>query len=136
MQLGERAIHHLAFSPPQRRVLFVLLAILIVVCGVSYVLNRRTIPDPQQEFGERASELADKIDINTADWPTLAALPAIGEKRARDIVAYRQRVHDRDPAAVPFRKPEDLLKVDGIGYVMMQRLTPYLVFPGAPATQP
>jgi hypothetical protein len=136
MSLRERAGHHLAFSASQRRVLSVLLGILLIWCTVQYIRNRRTNPDPPAETGERSSELADRIDINTADWSTLAALPAIGEKRARDIVAYRQRVHDRDPTTVPFRKQEDLLRVDGIGYVMMQRLAPYLVFPGDPTTQP
>jgi DNA uptake protein ComE-like DNA-binding protein len=130
-----RAANHLSLNDAQRGVLSVLLLILLIGCAIGYFRNSRTVPEPQQPFGERANELADKIDINSAEWSTLAVLPSIGEKRARDIVAYRQRVRDRDPSTIAFRRPEDLLKVDGIGYAMMQRLSPYLIFE-APTTAP
>lgn len=48
------------------------------------------------------------LDINTATAEELATLPGIGEKRAGDIVAYRKE-HG------PFRIPEDITKVPGIG---------------------
>lgn len=50
----------------------------------------------------------DRININTADAATLATLPGIGEKRAADIVADRE-------ANGPFRFPEDITRVKGIG---------------------
>lgn len=49
-----------------------------------------------------------KININTADANTLQTLPGIGEKRAAAIIAYRT-------AHGPFRRPEDLTLVKGIG---------------------
>lgn len=49
-----------------------------------------------------------KININTADSETLQTLPGIGEKRAEDIIAYRE-------AHGPFRIAEDLTRVKGIG---------------------
>ena len=131
-----RVAQHLTFNDPQRRVLAVLLLLLLAWTTFVYLRNPRTIPAPQLPLGERANELADRIDVNTADWSALASLPSIGEKRARDIVAYRQRVRERDPNAVPFRRPQDLLKVDGIGYTMMERLSAYLIFPETPATAP
>lgn len=48
------------------------------------------------------------ININTADAQTLQRLPGIGEKRAQDIVADRA-------ANGPYRYPEDLTRVSGIG---------------------
>ena len=49
-----------------------------------------------------------KINLNTATMEELMTLPGIGEKRAAAIVADRE-------ANGPFRVPEDLTRVDGIG---------------------
>ena len=49
-----------------------------------------------------------KININTADLEELQTLPGIGEKRAQAIVDDRE-------ANGPFRIPEDLTRVSGIG---------------------
>lgn len=48
------------------------------------------------------------IDINTASASRLDELPGIGPGKAQAIVAYRQ-------ANGPFRTPEELKKVKGIG---------------------
>lgn len=52
--------------------------------------------------------VAPLVNINTATAGELSELPGIGEKRAADIVAYRE-------ANGPFRIPEDITKVSGIG---------------------
>lgn len=57
----------------------------------------------------------EKININTADSETLQTLPGIGEKRAEDIIAYRE-------AHGPFRIAEDLTKVKGIGESILEGL--------------
>ena len=56
-----------------------------------------------------------KVNINTADSETLQTLPGIGEKRAADIIAYRE-------AHGPFLRPSDLTRVDGIGSGMLEEL--------------
>ena len=48
------------------------------------------------------------LDLNTAPAEDLTRLPGIGEKRAEDIVAWREE-HG------PFQKVEELLRVPGIG---------------------
>ncbi len=48
------------------------------------------------------------VDINRADWPEFAVLPGIGDRLAKRIVEFRAE-HG------PFRQPEDLLRVPGIG---------------------
>lgn len=47
------------------------------------------------------------VNINTADETTLMTLPGIGESRARDIIAYREKYGD-------FQNKEDLQKISGI----------------------
>jgi competence protein ComEA len=56
-----------------------------------------------------------KININTADAWLLAALPDIGDIRAATIVAYRQQ-HG------PFRDVNELLNVEGIGTVTLDKI--------------
>ena len=48
-----------------------------------------------------------RIDINSADVTELTMLNGIGEKRARDIIEYRENNG-------PFEKIEDIMKVKGI----------------------
>ena len=56
-----------------------------------------------------AVALAGPVNVNTADVSTIAKeLDGIGKAKAQAIVEYRQKNG-------PFRAPEDLLKVEGIG---------------------
>lgn len=59
------------------------------------------------------------VNINTADVVTLAALNGVGEKKAADIIAYRE-------ANGKFVKIEDLLNVKGIGEKTLEKNRPYL----------
>lgn len=58
--------------------------------------------------GEGHEVRAGQIDLNAADERTLQLLPGIGPVRAQAIVSWREE-HG------PFRCPEDLTQVDGIG---------------------
>jgi competence ComEA-like helix-hairpin-helix protein len=55
-----------------------------------------------------------KVNINTAGVKELATLDGIRPKVAERIVAYRE-------AHGPFKKPEDLRKVDGVGKAVFER---------------
>lgn len=59
------------------------------------------------------------ININTADESALTTLPGIGQARARSIIDYRQQNG-------PFEKPEDLMKVSGIGQAGFDKLKTYI----------
>ena len=55
-----------------------------------------------------------KVNINTAGVKELTTLSGIGPKVAERIVAYRE-------AHGPFKKPEDLRKVEGVGKALVER---------------
>ena len=119
---------------PQRRALVVFLTLIWAVVAVRYVMNSRFISDPQPETPDRSAELADRIDPNTADWQDLAALPNLGEKRAKAIVEFREaRQATRHPV---FTSADDLLAIKGIGVATVTKLKPYLIFQPVPATKP
>lgn len=127
------------WSASQRLVLLVLLTVLLVSLVARYALNTMYVSDPQPETPARFDELADKIDPNTANWETLAAVPGLGQRRARDIVDFRQRKRDlaHDPNLVVFHTGNDLLFVRGVGVATVDNLKPYLLFPATlPATRP
>jgi methyl-accepting chemotaxis protein len=57
--------------------------------------------------------MTDILNLNTAQTDDLAKLPGVGVVMADRIVAAR-----------PFEKPEDLLKVSGVGPALLERLAP------------
>ena len=59
------------------------------------------------------------VIINTAGSEELQTLPGIGEKRAEDIIAYREE-HG------PFRIVEDITDVSGIGEGILSRIIDYI----------
>lgn len=66
-----------------------------------------------------ASEAPGLVNINTAGSEELQTLPGIGEKRAEDIIAYREE-HG------PFRIVEDITDVSGIGEGILSRIIDYI----------
>lgn len=72
---------------------------------------------------------AERIDLNRATAVELMRLPGVGEKRAQAIVAAR--------AKQPFRKPEDVLVVKGIGPAWLAKVRANVVVgAAAPAQAP
>jgi hypothetical protein len=119
----------------QRRAILILLAAVVLYLTLRLIRNPVYVSDPQPRGGPRAAELADRIDPNTADVAMLAALPMIGQRRAEDIVAYRERFAAQNPGKPAFTRLEDLLRIHGFGTAMIEHLRPYLIFPRAsPAT--
>jgi competence protein ComEA len=66
----------------------------------------------------------DRIDLNRASTVELMRLPGVGQKKAQAIVALRTRQ--------PFRKPEDVVAVKGLGPAWFAKVKGWLVV-GPPA---
>jgi competence protein ComEA len=64
--------------------------------------------------GAAPAEHAGRVDLNTASAEELAQLPGIGPAKAQAIVEYRSEA--------PFRRPDDLRKVKGIGDKLYERI--------------
>ena len=125
----------LAWTLPQRRALLLILAAFALTLAVRLACNPIHVSDPQPDEPARYRDLADRVDPNTADWQTLAALPTLGEKRARAITDYRAERLRARPGETVYKAPRDLMAVRGIGAAMVVTLRPYLVFPtDKPAT--
>ena len=97
-------------------------AFLLMTTG--YFLGARSAADPYRvdtQYPAEAPPAAPEgaVNINTATAAELETLPGIGEKRAADIVADRA-------ANGPFRIPEDLTRVKGIGEGTLAGLIEYI----------
>jgi competence ComEA-like helix-hairpin-helix protein len=117
------------WTRPQRGVLIAFVLILSSVLLARLYFNRAYVSNPQPQRSSRHDELADRLDPNVATWQELAVLPQIGEKRAKEIVAYRE-----SRKAPVFATAEDLLRVKGIGAATVATLRPHLTFPDAKNT--
>jgi competence protein ComEA len=72
---------------------------------------------------------SERIDLNRAGVVDLMRLPGVGERRAQAIVAQRARS--------PFRKPEDVLAVKGLGPKWFARVKGNVTIGApSPAAQP
>jgi len=69
----------------------------------------------------------ERIDPNTAGEEALDRLPGIGAATAGAMVRSREEEG-------PFRRPEDLTRIQGIGPATVRRLAPHLDFSGVPAS--
>ena len=71
-------------------------------------------PSPASELTDAAAS-DDRININTATLEELDTLPGIGPVKAAAIIAWREENG-------PFRYPEQLLEVSGIGEKTLEEL--------------
>ncbi len=77
-------------------------------------------PEAPKEAPKEASK---RVNINSADSSQLSMLPRVGPSVADRIVDFRK---DNGP----FKKPEDLMLVQGIGEKTFQLIKPYVATSG------
>jgi hypothetical protein len=122
------------WNAQHRRVLIVLTGAALCLFAWRAASHRMHVDDPMPLAMPRSDELADRIDPNTADHATLAALPQIGPKRAQDIIDHRARWLSAPDGVPAFRSAEDLMRIRGIGPNIVNHLRPHLIFPDEPVT--
>jgi DNA uptake protein ComE-like DNA-binding protein len=107
-----------------------------LILGVRWACDRVYLAEGNDAPSPRAADISGKIDPNTADWQTLAAIPSMGEKKAQAIVAFRDGEIAAGHGPLVFRIPRDLERIKGIATAA--NLEPYLQFPSneKPATKP
>jgi len=116
---------HSRFSPPWflRRADQAAVAVLLLLglaATVGWWVRRGGLQGRMVELERAEPEVARfEVDINSADWPELVQLPAIGETLAKRIVASRQKEG-------PFLDHKDLRRVRGIGPKTLEAIRPYL----------
>ena len=83
--------------------------------------QQNAVVQPEQSRPEKPDSLleGERINLNEADLYDLQRLPGIGEKRAGDILAYRQENG-------PFESVEELMQINGIGEGILEELRNYV----------
>ena len=71
----------------------------------------------------QAAEARRVVNVNSADATQLALLPRVGPSVAQRIIDFRKENG-------PFKSPEDLMLVPGIGEKTFQLLKPYVAVSG------
>ncbi len=87
--------------------------------GEPYTVDVQTIQRSEMRDAVPALSGSRVVNINTATVEQLQTLPGIGAVRAQNIVADRE-------ANGPFRFPEDLIRVSGIGEGTLHEILNYI----------
>ncbi len=95
----------------------VLLTLLLVL-----IVNPAIGQDDKAEVVKNKETLASmqQVNINEADADTLVTLKGIGKDRALKIIEYREQNG-------PFQKPEDIMKVKGIGKKIFEQNKDFII---------
>ncbi len=114
--------YDLAWTPANARALLALgvacgLLALVAFGASDSVFAGEDLPDDP----ERSAAVRERINPNTAPAASLERLRGIGPKRAAAIVDWRSA---RDAPA--FERPEDLMRIPGIGPGTLRDIRPHL----------
>ena len=88
------------------------------------LLGQAGLPSDAQAQDPGTESSAGHVNLNTATEAQLTLLPGIGPSKAQAIIRYREQVRQ-------YRRPEDLMRVRGIGRATFRRLRALLTVEGA-----
>jgi competence ComEA-like helix-hairpin-helix protein len=101
------------------------LIILAIIAAVVIYRLSTTAPINAPHPSIAPADIDRRLNPNTANWGQLAALPGIGETRAKAIIEYRENNNTNAPA---FQSPEDLTQVHGLGPKTVENIRESLRF--------
>jgi competence protein ComEA len=93
------------------------------LCGVPYTAAAEPSDITAQETQTQTTSKPGVVNLNTASAEELERLPGVGPSRAQAILALRATLSQ-------FTKPEQLLRVKGIGRATFRKLRPMLTLSG------
>uniref|UniRef100_A0A7C2PGZ8 Helix-hairpin-helix domain-containing protein n=1 Tax=Schlesneria paludicola TaxID=360056 RepID=A0A7C2PGZ8_9PLAN len=111
-------------SRGDRWFLSVMLAVLAGLLAMHYRRDAARESEPVAVVRPQSPDYVFQLDPNTATWVEWTQLDGIGGTLAKRIVAHREE-HG------PFRTPEDLGRVKGIGPKTLDKMRPHLAFTSA-----
>jgi competence protein ComEA len=88
--------------------------IALMVAGLGVSAPAAAAPRAAKDEVTVSATVGDTVNVNTAGVKDLMSLRGIRRKVAERIVEYRE-------AHGPFKKPEDLRKVEGVGPALWER---------------
>jgi hypothetical protein len=120
------------WTPRQRRIAWLLAAILVIALAIRLRNNPQEIASPQD--GAHSAEITGQLDPNDAPAAMMGVIPHLPPAKARAIVAYRESFVRRHPGRRAFNSLHDLLRVKGLGRQTLEQISPFLNIPPAPTT--
>jgi competence protein ComEA len=106
--------------------IFIITGMFLYYTGISAMYAEKADPEKTELQEAVQQDSLIRIDIRTAGAEELELLPGIGEKRAADIIAYRQ--------SKQFESTEELLNIKGIGAKTFLTMKPMLLSFGIAGT--
>ncbi|MCC6639807.1 MAG: helix-hairpin-helix domain-containing protein [Deltaproteobacteria bacterium] len=98
--------------------------------GVAFLIGTALALAPAAvRAAEPAAGPARSINLNTASAAELEQLPGVGEARAKEIVAAREKRGG-------FKSVDDLVEVKGIGKAALEKLRPLVTTGTRPSSSP
>ncbi len=119
----------------QRTTLIAILLALSLWLTYRLLHDSAVVPAGLPAESPRAGELLTQMDLNTVDAASLSAIPRLGEKKAKDIVDFRDK-YIQEHGRSPFERVEDVLQIKGIGVGTVGQIKPYVTVTTRPATRP
>ena len=96
--------------------------ILLMACMVSLIISGVTFSAKNKKESV-STNVAEKININSASSKELSTIPGIGKKKAEAIIAYRAQNGS-------FSSIDDLKKVKGVGKKILERIKTHVTTEG------
>ena len=113
------------FSPSQIKILVFLVVLLLIGSVLEFVRSYATVKKNEFKFsvqlgdGDLSYVPVFEVDLNITPADSLELIPGIGPILASRIVAYRDSVGR-------YEKPEDVMRVPGIGYSKYEEIKQYI----------